>query len=162
MIQNNVIPTPLESTGEVVRPEWIDHNGHMNVAYYLLAFDEAGGDLLHLVGLTNEYKTANNCATFVGDFHIRYVRELLAGDPIRITHQVVACDTKRVHFCQQMYHGTEGFLAAQSEVISLHIDMRRRKVAPMPPAVFEQVQRVHDAHAELPRPDNFGRVITVK
>jgi len=153
------IPTPFVSTGEVVRPEWIDHNGHMNVAYYLLAFDEAAGSLLELVGLTRAYKKANNCATFVGDFHIRYVRELHESAPIRITHQVMGCDEKRVHFCQQMFHADDGYLAAQSEVISLHIDMDKRRVAPMAPAVFEQAKRVRDAHAVLPAPDNLSRVI---
>ena len=93
------IPAPLEITGECVRPEWIDHNGHMNVAYYLLAFDESSDHLLNLVGLTRQYKQANNTATFVGDFHIHYVRELLEGDGLRITHQVLDCDAKRVHFC---------------------------------------------------------------
>ena len=156
------IPTPLAVTDEVVRPEWIDHNGHMNVAYYLLAFDESSGHLLDLVGLTREYKKANNTATFVGDFHIRYVRELLEGDPLKITHQVVACDAKRLHFASQMYHGTEGYLAAQAEVISLHIDMSQRRVAAMAPEVLERMKAVQRAHAALPRPDNLGRTIEIK
>ena len=29
----------LPRTTLTVLPEWIDHNGHMNVAYYVLAFD---------------------------------------------------------------------------------------------------------------------------
>ncbi len=32
-------PAPLELRQGRVRPEWLDYNGHMNVAYYVLAFD---------------------------------------------------------------------------------------------------------------------------
>ncbi len=155
------IPAPLEITGEYVRPEWIDHNGHMNVAYYLLAFDESSDHLLNLLGLTRAYKQASNTATFVGDFHIRYLRELLVGDRLRITHQVLACDAKRVHFCSQMYHESEGYLAAQAEVISLHIDMSRRRVAAMSPEVLARARAVQRAHASLERPDNIGRRIGI-
>lgn len=155
------IPTPFESEPTVVRPEWIDHNGHMNVAYYLLAFDEACGDLLNLIGLTHAHKKANQCATFVGDFHIHYARELLEGDPIRVTNRVIDCDPKRVHFWQEMYHADEGYLAAQSEAISLHIDMTKRRVAPMDADVFAQVQAVQLAHSVLPRPGNLSRVIRI-
>ena len=31
----------LFETKMTVLPEWIDHNGHMNVAFYVLAFDVA-------------------------------------------------------------------------------------------------------------------------
>nr|MBC8451738.1 thioesterase-like protein [Rhodospirillaceae bacterium] len=58
------IPAPLEIHTETVRPEWIDHNGHMNVAYYLLAFDEAAGAISQYIGYTNEYRKANNIGTF--------------------------------------------------------------------------------------------------
>ena len=71
---------PLEIHTERVRPEWIDHNGHMNVAYYLMAFDEAAGAVSKAIGYTNEYRKANNIGTFVGDYHIRYVQEVMEGD----------------------------------------------------------------------------------
>lgn len=156
------IPTPFESPVFPVRPEWIDHNGHMNVAYYLLAFDESVWPLFHFLGLTREYRRENRAGTFVGDYHIRYVRELMEGQPVRVTHQLVDADAKRVHFCQAMYHADEGWLAAQSEVISLHVDMRTRRVAPMPATMVEHVARVVSAHAALPRPDNLGRTIGIR
>ena len=156
------LPTPMESTGTRVQPQWIDHNGHMNVAYYLLAFDESVGEMFDYFGLTAAHKAANNCATFVGDFHIQYVRELLEGDPIRITHQVVGCDPKRIHFCQQMFHGTDGYLAARSEVISLHIDMHTRRVAPMDPTIYARVEALAIAHAVLPPPENLSRTISIR
>lgn len=156
------LPVPIETVGGVVKPEWIDHNGHMNVAFYLMAFDEAVGELLDIIGLTREHKRANNCATFVGDFHIHYARELLEGDPIRITHQVVDCDPKRIHLCQAMYHADAGYLAARSELISLHIDMSVRRVSPMAPEIFERIDALRAAHAALPEPPNKSRTISIR
>ena len=33
--------TPFRTKNQIVLAEWIDYNGHMNVAYYTLAFDKA-------------------------------------------------------------------------------------------------------------------------
>ena len=156
------LPVPYESPVGVVKPEWIDHNGHMNVAFYLMAFDEAVGDLFEFIGLTRSYKREYNCATFVGDFHIHYAQELLEGDPIRITHQLVGCDPKRIHLCQAMYHADKGYLAARSELISLHIDMSVRRVAPMKEHVFERINALYEAHKVLPEPPNKSRTIQLK
>jgi acyl-CoA thioester hydrolase len=153
---------PLETSTGIVKPEWIDHNGHMNVAFYLMAFDEAVGEVFDLVGLTRERRRANNCATFVGDFHIHYARELLEGDPIRITHQVVDCDPKRIQLCQAMYHAEQNYLAARSELMSLHIDMSVRRVAPMASEIYARFNALRDAHRTLPAPPNMARTISIK
>ncbi|MEM7404411.1 MAG: thioesterase family protein [Pseudomonadota bacterium] len=162
MFDADNMPTPYEVTGVRVKPEWIDHNGHMNVAFYLLAFDESIGSLFEYFGLTDHYRHARQVTTFVGDFHIHYVRELMEGDPIRITHQLVDCDHKRMHLCQAMYHADEGYLAAQSELISLHVDARERRVAPMGEDLFARVDAVRQAHARLDTPTNRGRLIGMR
>ena len=156
------IQTPRDLPGTVVKPEWIDHNGHMNLAYYLLAFDQASDHLTDYLGLTAAYKAATNSATFVGDVHVTYKQEVLEGDPLRITGRVIACDSKRVHFWLEMFHETEGYLAAMAEFISLHIDMSVRRVAPMPDDMLKWIQTVRDAHNVLPLPKDLGRVIKVK
>ncbi|MEC8775112.1 MAG: thioesterase family protein, partial [Pseudomonadota bacterium] len=71
MMMPDILATaaPLEIHTERVRREWIDHNGHMNVAYYLMAFDEAAGAVSKAIGYTNEYRKVNNIGTFVGDYH---------------------------------------------------------------------------------------------
>lgn len=162
MFDSNNIPTPFEAARVTVKPEWIDHNGHMNVAYYLLAFDESIGELFEYFGLTDDYRRTHQITTFVGDFHIHYVRELMEGDPIRITHQLVDCDPKRMHLCQSMYHADDGYLAAQSELVSLHVDALARRVAPMGDALYARIDAVRAAHAQLPEPTNRGRRIGMR
>ena len=160
-IRTTPIPVPAALPGTIVKPEWIDHNGHMNLAYYLLAFDQASDVLTDYLGLTPEYKARTNSATFVGDIHIPYRQEVLEGDPLHFTAQVIQCDAKRVHFWLEMFHKTDGYLAATAEFISLHIDMSIRKVAPMPDDMLDWIRQVRDAHAALPLPKDLGRVIKV-
>lgn len=156
------IPAPLELYTETVRPEWIDHNGHMNVAYYVLAFDEAAGAASRYLGIGQEYRDRSGNGTFVGDFHVHYVREVMEGDPLRFTYRIVDCDEKRVHFWQEMHHAEKGYLSAEAETITLHIDMRQRRVAPFPPEIYAHIRAVCEAHEHLPLPANLGRQIKVR
>ncbi len=155
------ISTPFDLPSAVVIPEWIDHNGHMNVANYLRAFDTAADALGTYVGLSREYKKQANVATFVGDVHITYKREVKEGDPLRFSGRIIACDAKRVHYWLEMYHADEGYLSATAEFLDLHVDMATRRVAPMAPEMLARIQAVRDAHATLPRPEGLGRVINV-
>ena len=155
------IPTPFELPAATVLPEWIDHNGHMNMAYYLVAFDLASDVLAENLGLTSEYKKRTNTATFAGETHIAYKRELLEGDPLRITGRVIACDAKRMHYWLEMYHGTQGYLAATTEFLILHVAMSVRRVAAMEPEQLARIEAVRDAHSALPTPAGLGHVMGV-
>ena len=41
---------PLDIHRATVLPEWIDWNGHMNVGYYVVAFDKATDTLCNQFG----------------------------------------------------------------------------------------------------------------
>lgn len=149
----------LELHRETVRPEWIDYNGHMNVAYYVLAFDHATDAFLDHIGMDAAYREQCQCSVFTAEAHVTYERELKLGDPLRVTTQVLGWDAKRIHYHHMMYHAVEGYLAATNELMILHVDMAQRRVAAMPSALAERVASVAAAHSELPRPPQVGRVI---
>ena len=152
-------PDLLDSHRDVVRPEWIDYNGHMNVAYYLLAFDAAADAFFDAIGIDEAYRRTTGHATFAAECHVTYQREVVAGDPLRFTAQIIGFDEKRIHFFQSMYHAERGFLAATSEWLSLHVDLRRRRVAPMPKAVLDRLAEISAIHGRLPRPPEVGRAV---
>ena len=156
------IPTPLAIHEETVLPEWIDYNGHMNVAFYVLAFDHATDAMLEFLRLTHDYKAKENTTTFVADMNVAYHQEVKDGDPLRFTTRILNCDEKRIHFWHEMYHVEEGYLAATNEVLSLHIDLRTRRVGPMSREVSSWVREVCDAHSTLPYPEGVGRLIGMK
>ena len=60
-------------------PEWIDYNGHMNLAYYTVLFDQATDLLFDVLGLGLDYRRDTQMGTFVAETHNRYERELLVG-----------------------------------------------------------------------------------
>ena len=80
-----------------VRPEWIDFNGHMNLAYYVLAFDHATDRFLHHIGLGEKYFRQENRSVFVLETHVVYKQELKLGDRMRFTTQLLGFDAKRIH-----------------------------------------------------------------
>lgn len=153
------IPAPVDVHRETVRPEWIDYNDHMNVAYYLLVFDRATDALFDLLGIGEAYRRRTNCSTFALESHVTYVGEVKRGDPLRVTSQIVAYDAKRLHHFHRMMHGEQGYVAATFDCVSLHVDLRRRRAAPFPPDAIGRLAAFAAAHATLPRPAELGRSV---
>lgn len=156
------ISTPLELHAESVLPEWIDYNGHMNVAYYVLAFDHVTDAFLDYIGLDHDYKAKADVTTFVADMNVTYKREVIEGDPLRFTTQLLEFDEKRFRYFHCMYHAEKNYLAATNELLSLHIDLKTRRVAPMAPVILERLDAVQRAHAHLPMPEGAGRVLGLR
>jgi len=148
-------------TGEAL-PEWIDYNGHMNVAYYVLAFDRATDAFMECLGMGRDYQERQRCSTFVVETHVNYQRELVAGDPMRITTQLLGFDSKRIHYFHRLYHADRGFLSATTELMVIHVDLAERHSAPMPLPVLDRLSALMTAHMQLPRPPQSGRVMGVR
>lgn len=158
----SAIQTPFSEYRGHVKSGWIDYNGHMNVGYYLVAFDEAVVPFFDWLGLSHELKAANNSSTFALETQLSFIRELVEGDPIRFETRLLDYDHKRFHFYQEMFHDTENYLAATHESLGSYIDMSIRKTAPMPEAVTHRLAEVLKAHATLERPWQIGHKIGIK
>jgi acyl-CoA thioester hydrolase len=86
---------------------------------------------------------------------------LHAGDPVRVTFQLLDYDAKRMHYFEQLFHAEEGWVSATSENMSLHVDMNAKKVAPFPPSVTQRLVQMKAAHAQLPVPEAAGRRVAM-
>ena len=150
---------PLDLHRTTVRPEWIDYNGHMNVAYYLLAFDHATDAVLDRFAVGKSYVEAENRSLFVVDAHLTYAREVTEGDPLRFASRILAADAKRLHLFHEMFHAEGGWLAATAEFMLLHVDLTSRRTCPFPDAVAVALTAQASAHAALPRPPQAGRAV---
>lgn len=147
---------------ENVQSEWIDYNGHMNVAYYVLAFDHATDRLFDLVDIGIDYVNRTNNSAFVLETHVGYRREVHEGDPLDFTLQLIDADDKRMHIYFEMLHGGEGWLSATSELTVLHVDLDTRRSAPFPDGVKARIEAIFAAHADLPRPEAVGRALGIR
>lgn len=150
------IPAPFTGHAAVVRPEWIDENGHMNMAYYLVVFDGAIDHLWSAIGLGAAYRQRTQHGTFAAESHIIYRAELLLGDEMQVSTQILAADSKRIHLAHEMQR-PGGEVVAQQEVMLLHVSLASRRVVPFLPDAAETVAAAAHAHAALPRPGWVGR-----
>jgi acyl-CoA thioester hydrolase len=145
-----------------VKPEWIDVNGHMNVAWYVLIFDLAVDDLWAEFGITDEYIRETNGSTFAVDCHITYQAELLENDPYIVTSQILAYDEKRIHHFQRLYHAETQILAATAEWMNLYIDLGSRKVSTWPEWILANLAKITSRQPEFTMPDEVGRQIKIR
>jgi len=153
------IEAPLSVYRDVVRPEWIDANQHMNVGYYLVVFDFATDEFMRWIGLGAEHRRSRRITTFCLEAHVTYHREMRAGNPMRFTTQLLAHDAKRLHYFHAMYHATEGYLASTNELVSLHVAAETRRAAPMAAEILDRLAAIQMAHDALPRPPQVGRIM---
>jgi acyl-CoA thioester hydrolase len=155
------IDVPITSYRESVQREWIDYNGHMNVAYYGLIFDHATDQLMDGVGVGPRYVAAGQGALFVVESHMLYQRELHAGDTVTVESRLLGFDQKRIHLFHRMHHAQAGFLAATSELMLLHVDQQARRSAAMPDAARRRLEALAESQADLPMPEEAGRRIAM-
>jgi len=152
---------PFVSSVMRVEPAWIDYNGHLNMAYYNVLFDRAVDEVLELLGCGADYVKSRLHSCFTAEVHVRYLRELHAGDPVRVTFQLLDYDAKRVHFFEQLFHAADGWVSATSENMALHVEMTSGKTAAFPSDIAASLAKMKTAHAKLPLPEAAGRNIAM-
>ena len=152
---------PLICPTQQVEEAWIDYNGHMNMAFYNVVFDRGVDHLFDMIGIGTDYAEGGVGSCFTLEVHVSYIQEVGRGDPLRVELQMLDYDSKRLHFFEQMYHATEGYLAATSEQISMHVDMQSRRSAPFPQPAMAKIAAIMDAHRGLERPPQVGHVIAI-
>ncbi len=160
-MHNKPVPAPFVTEKVIVLRDWIDQNGHMNVAYYLMAFDHGIAEVFEDIGIDYDHVEKTGITTFAVENHITYQGEVFAGDRLRIETQLVAHDSKRWHVFQHMYHAKKNELAATGEWLVLCIDYHARKVREMPPALLARTQAIFERHRSLKKPVEVGRFVSL-
>jgi acyl-CoA thioester hydrolase len=155
------LETPFRGYEGEVRPEWIDTNGHMNLAYYVLMFDFGTDAIYGALGLGPGYQEVTGCGTFAVESHVLYARELLVGERAAVSTLVLGADAKRIHLGHEMIRVADGARAATQEVLLLHVDLGLRRVVPWPEEIRERLAEAASAHATVLRPDWVGRRVAM-
>jgi acyl-CoA thioester hydrolase len=156
------LPAPFVSSAMDIEKDWIDYNGHLNMAYYNVIFDRGGDEAFEMMGLGANYAKERRLTIYTAEVHVCYVQELHLGDRVTVSFQLLDCDQKRLRGYQEIRHATEGWLAATAEALSLHVDMAGPKVAPFPADIMAKVEAMRAAHASLPMPERAGRSIAIR
>ena len=114
---------------EKVIKEWTDYNGHMNMSYYILIFDNAAEVMLTRFKMGGDSAQNDKKSTFAVETHTTYDQEVKLGEEVEVHLTYFNHDKKRIHYRASMFNKKKKYLAATTEVLSLYIDLNKRKVA---------------------------------
>lgn len=150
------IDAPIVSAPRKVPADWIDYNGHMNVSYYSMAFDQAIDDIFeNILGIGESYTAETQHGPYVLQNNLHYLDELLEGAEFKVQFQLINHDAKRLHLFLCMTNAA-GDVAATSEQIIMNVDLTARRSAVYPKWVLDLLGKVKAAHDILPRPTQLG------
>lgn len=141
-----------------VLPEWIDYNGHMSEAYYVLAFGFATDQVMESLGMGPQYRQETGNSLYTVEAHVRYLSETGEGAPLTITTTVAGAGAKKLHLAHEMHTGTT--LIATEELLALHVNSTSGRTSPFP----EQVAGTIDGYRlpdTLEPPDWIGRSVSL-
>ena len=151
--------SPMVTWRGSVQAEWVDFNGHLRDAFYMLIFSFASDGFIDQIGLDEAGRAATGHSIFTLECHINYLLEVKQGAAVEVRTQVMGSDAKRIHVFHSLHlAGTEPLLAG-SEQMWLNMDMELRRSAPFAASVLPLVQAITAQHKALPRPAYVGRII---
>ena len=114
---------------QIIKKEWTDYNNHMNMAYYVLVFDQIWEKILEKFKMGEQSAKTTNMSTMVVETHTTYNNEVKEGDEVEINLTFFDHDKPRLHFQLAMIEKSSKKLSATLEMLSLYIDLNKRKVA---------------------------------
>ncbi len=155
------ISTAHISTVMAIESQWIDYNGHFNMAYYGVLFDRAADQMFAELGLGSDYVKATNNSFFTLETHCSYLREVQATDIVTIASQIIDHDHKRVHYVQHMRLPDATQVACILEVMVSHVDLNTHKTSNFPDDVKARIDTMAAEHKSLPVPAQVGRKIGI-
>ena len=156
-----IVPTPYLGQS-VVKNEWIDANGHMNVGHYLSAFDDGSCAMFDELGLGWDYTEEGKGTIFIMSSSLDYLQELLEGDELKISTWLITFDKRRVHIFQELFHAEKGFLAARAEFMFAHVCLKTRKASDMPEDALQRLSEIESEHKLHLNSKFIGREISLK
>ena len=145
---------------QIIKKEWIDYNNHMNMAYYVLVFDEVWEIILKKFKMGEDSAKSTQMSTMVVETHTTYNSEVKLGDEVEINLTYFDHDKKRLHFKMEMIEKSSKKLSATLEMLSLYIDLKQRKVADFEQEKIQIMDQFIADHKE--KFDNKNLIITGK
>ena len=147
---------------EKVIKEWTDYNGHLNVAFYVRIFDIAADVMLDNFKMGGESAKKDKRTTFVAEMHTIYKQEVRLGEEVETHLTYVDHDKKRIHYRLSMFHKEKKYLAATNEVLSLYVDLEKRKVTEFEDSKKTLIQSFIDLNKENFNSDNLHLINKLK
>ena len=144
----------LSTYSTPVREEWIDYNGHLSEAYYVLVFGFATDAAMEALGLGEDYREATGCSLYTVEAHVRYVQEVNRDAQLEVRTLVAGSAQKKLHLAHEMR--VDGEVVATEEILGIHVDQTSGRATVLPEAT-----RASAAERTVEEPAWVGRAIRV-
>ncbi len=142
MVVNNMLECPFRSDGARVKNEWLDQNGHMNVAFYIASASDASFELIKQLGIDDKYRAQQKASFFTLETQIRYLQEVKENANLSFQARIIDANGKLFHSIWLHYakeHNAPEYLAATSEWLYAYVDLENRKVVPYPEHIAHKI-----------------------
>ncbi|WP_262140362.1 thioesterase family protein [Pseudomonas sp. Marseille-Q5117] len=142
-------------------PDWVDYNGHLRDAFYLLIFSYATDALMDRLGMDSSNREASGHSLFTLELHLNYLHEVKLDTEVQVRTQIIGHDSKRLHLYHSLHKvGDEQELAGNEQML-LHVDLTGPRSAPFSPDTLHRLQAIVADQTDLPAPAYIGRVIAL-
>ncbi|WP_231423505.1 thioesterase family protein [Pseudomonas sp. Leaf59] len=142
-----------------IQQDWVDYNGHLRDAFYLLIFSYATDALMDTLGLDSDNREASGHSLFTLELHLNYLHEVKLGAEVQVHTQLIAFDAKRLHLYHSLHWvGDEKELAGNEQML-LHVDLAGPRATPFSEVTLARLMALSAGQKDLPRPALLGRVI---
>jgi len=108
--------------------EWVDYNNHLNMAYYVLIFDQACEVILEKFKMGADSAKKDKRSTMVVETNTQYISEVKERDEVDIMLTFFNHDKKRLHLKIEMIEKKTKKISASIEWLSLYVNLETRKV----------------------------------
>ena len=142
-----------------VQPAWVDYNGHLRDAYYLLICSFASDGLMDLIGLDEGGRARTGHTLYTLECHLNFLAEVKLGVELRVRTQLLGHDHKRLHIHHLVERCDDGRVVAESEQMLMNVDTATGRSAAFAVQVAQQIRALAMAQVEVPRPTCVGRLI---
>ena len=160
---DKIFSSPYKTRNQKVLPEWIDYNGHMNVAYYTLAFDKALDFFFEdVLEIGPSFVEKNKEGPFALKASYNYFSELLEEEIFFVDISILDFDSKRVHLFGEMRKDKSLELSAVFETVLMNMDLSARTVKQYPGRVLELFSIFKSSLVVDNIPLEIGKRITLK
>lgn len=158
-----MVAAPLLLHRGVVRKEWVDYNGHLNDAYYMVIFSQATDAFIDYIGMDDKTRRTTKTSIYTLEGHINYLLEVKEGETVEIRTRLIRHDTKRMQLYHEMFRPGQADPVAAAEFMLLHVDTSDgAKSAPIRPEIAAKLRQTQAAHDALPPATYSSRTIGLK
>ncbi|AIC23350.1 MULTISPECIES: thioesterase family protein [Pseudomonas] len=142
-------------------PDWVDYNGHLRDAFYLLIFSYATDALMDQLGMDSDHREASGNSLFTLELHLNYLHEVKLDTEVEVRTQIIGHDRKRLHLYHSLHKVGGDLELAGNEQMLLHVDLAGPRSAPFSEPVLNRLRAIAAEQADLPAPAWIGRVIAL-